>query len=153
MKARPSWCGGRSIARPGRLTETVLDDRGNEFPRINGRHGGQAYRYLYTAHWGDDVAFGPAMKHDVQRGTTEVHDYGPGRMTSEPVFVRKPGAAAEDEGWIMSYVYDPKRNLSDVVILDAQDFAGEPVATIRLPVRVPFGFHGGWAPDQVTVVE
>ena len=139
-----------TLHRPsGRLTETVLDDRGNEFPRINGRHGGQAYRYIYTAHWGDDVAFGPAMKHDLQRGTTEVHDYGPGRMTSEPVFVRKPGAAAEDEGWIMSYVYDPERDLSDVVILDAQDFAGEPIATIRLPVRVPFGFHGGWAPDVI----
>jgi carotenoid cleavage dioxygenase len=87
------------------------------------------------------------MKHDLQRETTEVHDYGPGRMTSEPVIVRKPGTSAEDEGWIMSYVYDPERDLSDVVILDAQDFAGEPIATIRLPVRVPFGFHGGWAPD------
>jgi carotenoid cleavage dioxygenase-like enzyme len=47
----------------------------------------------------------------------------------------------------MSYVYDGDRNLSDVVILDAQDFTGEPVATIHLPVRVPFGFHGGWAAD------
>jgi carotenoid cleavage dioxygenase len=33
--------------------------------------------------------------------------------------------------------------LSDLVILNAQDFTGEPVARIRLPVRVPFGFHGG----------
>jgi carotenoid cleavage dioxygenase len=41
----------------------------------------------------------------------------------------------------------PLCDLSDVVILDAQDFDGEPIATIRLPVRVPFGFHGGWAPD------
>ena len=41
-----------TLHRPsGRLTETVIDDRGNEFPRINGRHSGQAYRYLYTAHW------------------------------------------------------------------------------------------------------
>ena len=87
------------------------------------------------------------MKHDLQRKTTEVHEYGPGQMTSEPVFVRKSGATTEDEGWILSYVYDPKRDLSDVVILDAQDFSGEPIATIRLPVRVPFGFHGGWAPD------
>ena len=39
---------------------------------------------------------------------------------------------------ILSYVYDPQRDLSEVVILDAQDFAGEPVPTIRLPVRVPF---------------
>jgi carotenoid cleavage dioxygenase-like enzyme len=34
-----------------------------------------------------------------------------------------------------------------VVILDALDFSGDPVATIRLPARVPFGFHGGWVTD------
>lgn len=85
---------------------------------------GKAYRYVYSAHWGSDVTFGPAMKHDMHRQTTEVHDYGRGRMTAEPVFVRKPGATAEDEGWVLSYVYDPERDLSDVVILDAQDFAG-----------------------------
>jgi len=28
------------------LTETVIDDRGDEFMRINGRYGGQAYRYV-----------------------------------------------------------------------------------------------------------
>jgi len=136
----------------GRLIEVVMDDRGNEFPRINGRHGGQAYRYLYTSYWGDSVALGPAMKHDLERGTTEVHDYGRARMSSEPVFVRKPGAAAEDEGWILSYVYDSDRHQSDVVILDAQDFGGDPIATIHLPVRVPFGFHGGWAPDVTAIV-
>ncbi len=131
----------------GRVTETVLDDHGNEFPRINGRHSGKPYNYLYTSHWGDRVAFGPAMKHDVQRGTTEIHDYGRGRTTAEPVFVRKPEGTAEDDGWVLSFVHDSDRNQSDVVILDAQDFSGEPVATIRLPVRVPNGFHGGWAPD------
>ena len=52
---------------------------------------------------------------------------------------------------MLSHVYDPKRDLSDVVILEAQVFAGEPIATIRLPVRVPFGFHGGWAPERVTL--
>ena len=125
-----------TLHRPsGRLTGKILEDRGNEFPRLNGRHGGLAYRYLYTSYWGDDVVSGPAMKHDLQRETTEVHDYGQGRKTSEPVFVRKPGATAEDEGWILSYVYDQKRNLSDVVIIDAQNFAGEPVAMIRLRSR------------------
>jgi carotenoid cleavage dioxygenase-like enzyme len=143
-----------TLHRPtGKVTETVLDDRGNEFPRISGQLGGQAHRYIYTAHWGNDVEFGPAMKHDVERQTTEVHDYGRGRMTSEPVFVRKPEAVAEDEGWILSSVYDTERDLSDIVILDAQDFAGDPVATIRLPVRVPFTFHGGWAPDKAFAVE
>ena len=138
--------------RNGRLTETVLDDRGNEFPRINGRHGGQPYRYLYMSYWGDRVAFGPSLKYDLKTGKTDIHDYGRGRMGVEPVFVRKPGAAAEDEGWILSYVYDSDRHQSDVVILDAQDFTGNAIATIRLPVRIPFGFHGGWAPDMIPVV-
>lgn len=132
----------------GRLSETVLDDRGNDFPRINGRHNGQPYRYAYTAHWGDHVQFGPAMKHDLRQGTTEVHDYGPGRMTTEPVFIRKANAVAEDEGWIISSVFDPDTRRSDIVILDAQDFGGDPVAIIRLPVRIPFTFHGGWASDE-----
>jgi carotenoid cleavage dioxygenase len=44
-------------------------------------------------------------------------------------------------------VYDRAEDRSDVVVLDAQDFAGEPVATIHLPARVPFGFHGSWLPD------
>nr|ACN18086.1 carotenoid oxygenase [uncultured bacterium BLR5] len=132
----------------GRLKETVLDDHGNDFPRMNDGLAGQDYRYLYTAHWGENVRFGPAMKHDLERGTTEVHDYGAERMTTEPVFVSKPGAQSEDEGWIMSSVYDPASTRSDIVILDAQDFAGDPVATIPLPTRIPFTFHGGWAPDE-----
>ncbi|MEL6983558.1 MAG: carotenoid oxygenase family protein, partial [Actinomycetota bacterium] len=32
------------------------------------------------------------------------------------------------------------------VILSAADVAGEPLATIHLPRRVPFGFHGSWVP-------
>jgi len=91
-----------------------------------------------------------AMKHDLQRGTTEVHQFGPGQMTLEPIFVQKAGAVAEDEGWIMRCVYDPERNLSDVVILDAQDFSGGQVARIHLPARVPFGFHGAWVPEVDT---
>lgn len=133
--------------KSGRLSETVVDDRGVEFPRINGRFGGQAYRYAYSAYLGEGVTFGPAMKHDLVRGVTEVNDFGGGRATMEPVFVRKPDAVAEDDGWILSYVYDAERGLTDVVILDAQAFTDAPLAVIRLPVRVPFGFHGGWAPD------
>jgi carotenoid cleavage dioxygenase len=33
---------------------------------------------------------------------------------------------------------------TDLVIIDAQDFAGAPVASIKLPHRVPPGFHGNW---------
>jgi carotenoid cleavage dioxygenase len=63
------------------------------------------------------------------------------------VFVPRSDDAAEDAGWVMSLVYDAGTDRSDLVILDAQDFAGEPVATVHLPQRVPFGFHGNWIAD------
>jgi len=131
----------------GRVHEEVLDDRGQEFPRHDERLVGRRNRYGYAAAFGAGVEHGPALKHDFDAGTTEVHEYGPGRVTLEPVFVPRADDAAEDDGWIMSYVYDATTDSSDVVILHAQDFTGEPVAVISLPQRVPFGFHGNWVPD------
>ncbi len=131
----------------GKIHEDLIDDRGQEFPRHDERLIGQKHRYGYGAAFGNDVEHGPALKHDLVNRTTEAHDYGPGRVTLEPVFVPRNNDSAEDDGWIMSYVYDEATDLSDVVILHAQDFGGEPVATIHLPARVPFGFHGNWIAD------
>jgi carotenoid cleavage dioxygenase-like enzyme len=47
----------------------------------------------------------------------------------------------------MTFVYDATRDASDFVILDAGDIAGAPVASVALPQRVPFGFHGNWIDD------
>jgi carotenoid cleavage dioxygenase len=44
----------------------------------------------------------------------------------------------------MTYVYDAATDRSDLVILDADDMAAPPVATVHLPARVPYGFHGNW---------
>ncbi len=64
------------------------------------------------------------------------------------MFVRAGDGRAEDEGWVLSVVYDAERDASDLVILDATSFAGPPVATVHLPARVPFGFHGSWVPTN-----
>jgi carotenoid cleavage dioxygenase-like enzyme len=37
-------------------------------------------------------------------------------------------------------------NRTDLVILDAQDIAAGPVATVKFPCRVHEGFHGCWVP-------
>ena len=42
------------------------------------------------------------------------------------------------------------RGASDLVVLDATDFAGGPVARVHLPARVPNGFHGLWVADPVS---
>ncbi len=87
------------------------------------------------------------IKYDLASGRSEVHDFGPGRQPGEGVFVPDSSASGEDEGYIVAYVYDGARDGSDLVILDASRFSGPPVATIPLPQRVPFGFHGNWVAD------
>ena len=69
-------------------------------------------------------------------------------MASEPVFVPRADANAksEDEGYLMSYVYDQDKNSSELIVLDAQNVSAEPIACIDLAQRVPFGFHGSWVP-------
>ena len=91
--------------------------------------------------WGSDQAR-PPHGHD-----GETHDFGAGTQPAEPVFVPASDDAAEDDGYVMTFVYDEKTDRSDLVILHAQDFAGDPVASVHLPQRVPYGFHGNWVPD------
>ncbi|MFP6656515.1 MAG: carotenoid oxygenase family protein [Myxococcota bacterium] len=132
----------------GPVQSDRLDDANQEFPRIDERRTGKAYRYGYTAGLGDDMTLGGLKKHDLKQGTSELHNEGDDRIFMEPVFVPESPNAGEDEGWIMAYVYDRARDASDVVIFHAQDFEAPPVATIRLPQRVPFGFHGNWVADE-----
>ncbi len=109
---------------------------------------GRKHRYGYGATFASDTGaleLGDLIKHDLQAGTSSVHSLGDKR-SQEPVFVARHDGAAEDDGWVMAYVHDPERNAADVVIIDAQDFTAPPVATIHLPVRVPYGFHGNWVP-------
>lgn len=128
----------------GPVKESRLDEHGQEFPRIDERRVGKTYRYGYTTGLGDDLSLGGIKKHDFERGNAEIHNEGPSRGFMEPVFVPRTPDAAEDEGWILAYVYDKETDSSDVVIIEAQDFKAPPVATIRLPRRVPYGFHGNW---------
>lgn len=132
----------------GTLATETLDDRPQEFPRLDERRTGRPHRVAYAAAVDAGLRHGPALKHDLVAGTSEVHDHGPGRATLEPLFVPRAHGAGENDGWVMSYVYDATTDRSDVVILDAGDFTGEPVATVHLPVRVPFGFHGSWIADR-----
>lgn len=134
----------------GEVRTEVLDDRPQEFPRMDERRSGLRHRYGYGVGLAGDGDRGPILKHDLVAGVTEVHDPGPGRTSLEPVFVpRSPDRdAAEDDGWLLAYVHDAATDRSDVVVLDAGDVTAKPVATVHLPVRVPYGFHGSWIPDR-----
>ena len=65
-------------------------------------------------------------------------------MAGEPVFIPAASQQSEDEGYLMTYLYDRSLDKSDLVIYNAQELRSGPIAEIKLPQRVPFGFHGSW---------
>jgi carotenoid cleavage dioxygenase len=132
------------------VDRVILDDNPQEFPRTDERRFGQPYRYAYAMALGDakagDFLGTHLIKHDLETGTRRIHDFGAGRHPGEFVFVPAYADGAEDEGWLMGLVIDGSAQTTSLVILDARNFEGEPVATIRLPHRIPPGFHGNWLP-------
>jgi carotenoid cleavage dioxygenase-like enzyme len=129
----------------GTVSERQLDDRAVEFPRIDDRLATLPARYAVS------VGNGRLVRYDLTTGDAVEHGFGTPESPGGPgeaVFVPSTtGAADESSGWYIGYVYDPVRDGSDLVILDASDFAADPVARIKLPQRVPFGFHGNWIGD------
>lgn len=128
----------------GTVSERQIDDVAVEFPRIDDRLAGLPARYSVS------VAGDSLIRYDLENGSAQRHSFGTGRP-GEAVFVPSAdGPADESNGYHLGYVYDPERDGSDLVILDAANFTGAPVATIRLPRRVPYGFHGNWIAGQPT---
>ena len=127
----------------GRVSEGGLDDRDIEFPTLNEGLVGRASRYRYAVHR-DGI-----VKYDLASGTVRRHSAGAGQAPGEAVFVPAAdgngGGDGEDAGWLLTIVSDRAGTGSDLVVLDAADLA--PVASVRLPRRVPAGFHGTWLPD------
>ncbi|MGL6236445.1 MAG: carotenoid oxygenase family protein [Segniliparus sp.] len=130
----------------GKVREERLDDRGQEFPRVDERLVGREHRYGWSVAASTGArSDGVLLKHDLRKGTTECLDFGAGNDVGEFVFHPRTSDSAEDDGVAMGYVYDKATGRSDLVILDAGTL--EQVARVHLPTRVPAGFHGNWVAD------
>lgn len=135
----------------GLAKQEQLDDAWADFPRIDERRTGLPNRYGYFAGWSHlpehgGGTFDVLRRMDMSTGAVAEFHVGAGRTTGEAIFAPDPGGSAEDDGWLLSYVHDAATDRSDVLILEASDVAAGPVATIHLPRRAPFGFHGSWLP-------
>ncbi len=55
---------------------------------------------------------------------------------------------AEDDGYLMVYVSCPQRDVSYLHVYDAASMSDRPLAAVRMPRRVPHGFHGTWLTQE-----
>jgi carotenoid cleavage dioxygenase len=135
----------------GRARQEQTSAIAGEFPRINDAYTGREHRYGYfvtTRALAHDTMSDGLARHDALLGTTTVVD-GPDELTSpsEPVFVARQDATGEDDGYLLSLWWNRATGLSELLVHDAAQLGREPLARVKLPSRVPFGFHGNWA-DQ-----
>lgn len=142
LRAQPFiW---RMNMKTGKGTETQLDDALSEFPIVNLDHSTRKTRWSYHVVMDDHVLqrFSALRKYDLLTGRYEQHDFGQGVYGSEPAFA--PSGEREDDGWVITFTTDHLGN-SEARIIDPANFSGAPVARIKIPQRIPAGFHGTWA--------
>lgn len=152
--------------RSGAVEVRFLDQRTCEFPVLHPAKVGRPYRYVYLA--AADAPEGNAplqavWKVDLEGGAQEVWSAAPRGFVSEPIFVPRPrspdvadavspdcgdplrnSSPEEDDGWLLTLVYDAARHETDVVILDARRPSRGPLARLRLGHHIPHGLHGAF---------
>ena len=123
-----------------------------EFPRVAPSVVGRRNRYVYTLGASDragDRWLWRVEKRDLQRGTLEVFDVGPGVIPEEHVFVSRRYPQKEDDGWLVGTFLDYERQVSGVAVFDACRIGDGPIARGRFEYPLPLGFHGHFRPARV----
>ncbi|HZR37250.1 MAG TPA: carotenoid oxygenase family protein, partial [Nevskia sp.] len=143
---RPQLWRWRFNLRSGATREEPLEEGVSEFGTVNQGYAMRANRYVYSAIGEHGMfLFTGLRKHDLQRGTVEEVSFGAGVYGSEAPFAPRAGAAAEDDGYLLTYVTDLNRDCSECWVYAAQDLGAGPLARLRLPARIPSGTHACWA--------
>jgi all-trans-8'-apo-beta-carotenal 15,15'-oxygenase len=137
---------------PAGKVESQLFDSGvaNEFPCIDPRRAGQSYRYTYIATNPAGTKMGlqqRVSRVDFGAGTVTSHDFAPDGYVGEPLFVPRSADADEDDGVVITFVFDAATQRTSIVGLDAADIAARPLFTARLGHHVPYSLHGTFARD------
>jgi carotenoid cleavage dioxygenase len=134
--------------RSGRTHEEAIDaGRNVEFPTTSTALTGRRTRWAYTmVQTRERPLFRGIVRHDLETGAAEEHSDGPGAFYSEAPFAPRDGGIAEDDGYLVSFVWNGAAGRSELHVLDAREVARGPIARVVLPQRVPLGFHATWIP-------
>jgi carotenoid cleavage dioxygenase-like enzyme len=138
----------------GRVIDSrKLSELPGDAPEVADARMGSAYRYAYFPTLGPDDAppdrgafffYGALAKLDVESGATHRWSAGADAVVSPCAFVARPNAAAEDQGWLLTYVL--RESGAELAILDATAIESGPVATLELGIHLPGVSHVRWAP-------
>ncbi|CAI0476620.1 unnamed protein product, partial [Linum tenue] len=129
----------------GMVYRVPVSTRNVEFGSVNPCYVGRKNRFVYAGIGDPTPKISGVVKLDVGESAVACRMFGPGCFGGEPFFVAKdPGSseADEDDGYLVTYVHNEINGESRFLVMDTQSPELEIVAAVRLPRRVPYGFHG-----------
>nr|ADP37984.1 carotenoid cleavage dioxygenase 8 [Actinidia chinensis] len=147
-------------ARVGRFTipmdgspygklEAALDPnehgRGMDMCSINPNNLGKKYRYAFACGAQRPCNFPNTLTKVDFKEKRAKNWFDEGSVPSEPLFVQRPGATAEDDGVVISMISD-KNGEGYALVLDGSTF--EEIARAKFPYGLPYGLHGCWIPKN-----
>ncbi|KAG0615726.1 hypothetical protein M758_5G062200 [Ceratodon purpureus] len=135
----------------GTSTKRELASLNLEVGKMNPEYVGVKTQFMYLAIVEPWPKVSGIAKVDLQSGQVVArYNYGDNRFGGEPVFVPRTSSlvapTAEDDGFLLAFCHDEKSGASELLVLDAASPTLAPVATVKLPSRVPYGFHGAFIP-------
>ena len=131
----------------GKVERQLIESRCCEFPTLHPNYVGRPYRYLYLAAAHDAEVNAPLqaiLKVDLNTNQRQLWSAAPEGFVSEPIFVPRKNAIAEDDGWVLTVVYDSQNHRSEIVILDSRDLSKGAIARLHLKHHIPYGLHGNF---------
>lgn len=135
--------------RPDGRAEMDRLDIEAEFPRTDPRFAGN--RRAFTVHATGTSAERPLFQglavHDWRRETSRRFDFGPHQLVEEAVFVARPGASAEFEGWLLAPSLNLQAKATELHVFDAARVDRGPLCTWRADIALPVSLHGCFAPS------
>ncbi|WP_282781055.1 carotenoid oxygenase family protein [Nocardia sp. CC201C] len=131
------------VTPTGRVIHEILSDLHGDFPTYNLGHTSRRNRYVYLAASADGTPYPSSIaKLDTDTGKESVHRLPDDTLAHEALFVPRPGASAEDDGWLLALTQDRTTELASVLVLDARDLLADPLYRGTLRHHMPLTFHG-----------
>lgn len=93
----------------------------------------------------DNTHFDGFIKFDIENeNQVAVIKLGEGEVCGEVFYQPRDDATEEDDGYLMTYVYNWNTQKTQFVMWDSKTLNDEskPVLTVQLNHRIPNGFHG-----------
>jgi len=122
-----------------------------EFPRIAPKRQGLKNEFVYMLQNPEGIesytpVYTEILKLNLSSGESNRLCLGSEQFPLEPVFIGKEKAETEDDGYLLSMVYDGQQHLSYLAIIDAKKLEAGPLAKLYFDQALPISFHGMWYP-------